>query len=130
MIIYNLTKYINDGLSLSVVPNGWRTQDNGENGSIIMQSGGSVAHFHKRKELRFQVITRASDRTEALRINNSIFEYLENKFCITLPEETVKSIVYPEVYTAQISPISTSQYIGTDDNGRHEFSVNFIVITN
>lgn len=130
MIIYNLTKYINEGLTLSVIPNGWKGKDLGEDGSIILDSGGSVAHFHKRKERRFQIITRNSDRTEALRINNSMFEYLENKFNIDLPEENVNSVVYPAVRAYQISPISTSQYLGTDDNGRHEFSVNIIVITN
>lgn len=127
MLIYNLAQYIIAGTSIDIIINGWF---DGDSGVMISDSGGNSAHSHDRKELRYQIISRNEDKTTSYLQANTISNYLDNRFGVVLPAANFDGTVYSAVQTSQISVMTTPQYLGTDDNGKHEFSTNIIVITN
>ncbi len=126
-MIYNLWEYLKTTFpSYSFIVDGWEGTDPTES-VLIKQTGGDVAHWFDRIDPTVQVLVRSNSKVTAKQTADAIFDELRNRFGLILPAVTVGSITYPELTTAQISPIQNPGYIGTDENKNHMYSVNFII---
>lgn len=75
-----------------------------------------------------QVMVRDIDSVKARKLANSIFDFMNDKYSITLTPITVDGDVYPAVEVLQISANADPQSIGYDENGLAEFSINFRIL--
>lgn len=129
-IKYNLIEYLKtEHPTIEFVMDGWET--NSPNTAIaVIGSGGTPDHYVDREDFTFQLISRSNDKTIADTNANNVYRTLRNRFNLLLPEVTIDATIYLEVDTRRIVPIQTPGYIGCDDEGRHEYSANFIITPN
>ena len=126
-MIYNLHKYVKTKLpSVSIGVAGY-TNESPDECVMLFQSGGIVSHYLGREDYTVQFISRYRDMGKALSELMKVYTAIKNIFRITLPAVTINGTVYPLLIAWQISPMQSPGYIGTDENGRHMYSVNFIV---
>lgn len=127
-MIYNLYRYLLNLFSTyNLVVDGWEI--GGENESIaIIQTGGDPQHWYKRQDYTVQFIGRGLEKVPTKQKLDSIYQELRNRFGLILPEITVESVTYPELLTAQVSPLQVPGYIGVDDNKRHMYSFNVLIV--
>lgn len=93
---------------------------------VLSVSGGDVEHNHERTEYAVQLLCRSLDMMTAYHRINAVYEVLKNRFSFLLPKVAIGNFVFPAIQVAQASPVQAPGYIGTDDRGRHMYSVNFI----
>ena len=131
-MIYNLSKYISNNSSIIPVTNGRDPNITGDQVFLIETGGGDSSRGLK-VDTTVQIIGRSDDRVYARSLTLDVFDLLNNRFDITLPAVTVNSkggsVVHPAVKVAQMIPLQRPGYIGTDNNGLHEYSVNFQITT-
>ena len=78
-----------------------------------------------------QVLVRDLSVTAVKRFAQQIYDTIQStagiggRFGQVLPSVTVDGVTYPQIQTAQISSLALPESIGTDQNGRNEFSMNF-----
>lgn len=75
-----------------------------------------------------QILTRDISPVKARKLAWDIFNYLNDKFSITLNSVTVDGDVYPDVFILQFSANGEPQSIGYDEGGRAEFTTNYRII--
>ena len=127
-MIFNLSKYVSDGTGIVPWTNGIDpTLDN--QGLQLIQTGGQDKSRGLKVDRTVQFISAEVSRVKAYQTITTVYEFLKNRFIVALPEVTVDSIVYPAVRVAQFIPIQEPGYIGTDENGLHQWSVNIQVTT-
>lgn len=128
MILYNLYEYLRVKFSdKDFVTDGWE-EDAKDDSILLTDSGGTPEHWMPTEELMVQIISRSLEKPVAKIALNDIYLELKNKFRLVLPEITVSGKVFPEVTTAQISPIQTPSYIGVDDNKHHLYTFNIKIV--
>lgn len=124
-MIYNLFQYLKNTFPADIfIVDGWEDSDETES-TLVKQTGGDVATWFVRQDFTVQVITRSNSKVSAKQRADKYFDELRNRFTLVLPETIVEAITYPELETAQISPLQNPGYIGTDQNRNHMYSVNF-----
>lgn len=124
---YNLTNWLRTNTGLDIKVNGRPVNETGD--SIILNAkGGPVAARELRNDYAVQVQVKNSDPVDAKQNIDIVYNEMLNRYCMTLPEVTVKGKVYAEVTVAQMSPMQSPAYIGTDENGLHLWTVNFRII--
>ena len=128
-IIYNLTKYISNQLpAINLVVNG--LQKNSDDTVVeIDDGGGEGQHNFDRNDFMIYMLSRSIDKTIAKKNLMDIYNLLNDKFGLLLPEETVATIVYPAVKTWRIVSTNLPISLGSDENGKNLFSTNFIITT-
>ena len=127
-MIYNLWKYLEAELpALNYIIDGWEESDDLSNAILLTATGGDPAHWFDRTDDTVQVISINVSKVSAKQNADLVYNKLKNRFGLTLPAATVNSVVYPALTTAQISPIQSPGYIGTDQNKNHMYSINFKV---
>lgn len=97
--------------------------------TLIKQYGGEGAEFYDRKDYSIQILTRNKSDHEANTISNTIYEKLKYQFQITLPEVTIKSVVYPAIIVAKITSRQLPGGIGSDKEMRYMYSFNITIVT-
>jgi len=127
-MIYNLAKYIDDNTTIDLITNGYNPATEGDGVNIIL-SGGSDDSRGLKIDDNVQFLSRSTDQVTAYELIREVFDLLKNRFKILLPEVTVKNKVYPAVEVSQMLPRQTPGYIGTNNNGLHQWSVNFQITT-
>jgi hypothetical protein len=128
-MIYNLVNYLLTQLpTIEFVANGFNKQSPDE-AMLVQQTGGDHNHRDIRKDYTIQFLCRSRDSVDGKGIAEQVYAEMQNKFRVLLPEVIIATVTYPEVQTAQISPIQLPAYIGTDEEGRHMWSFNMVVTT-
>jgi hypothetical protein len=74
------------------------------------------------------ILCRDIDPAKARKLSYDIFEYLNDKFSVTLSGVTVDGVLYPNIFILQISGNAPPSLLGEDDNGRSEFTTNYRII--
>lgn len=129
-MIYNLVEYLTVQLAALVfVANGWSADSPAES-VVVIQSPGDPKHFYPRTDWTVQIMSRSLDAVTAKENIDSVYALLKNKWNVLLPEVTVRSTVYSEVQTYQISPLQTPAYVGADDKNLEAWSFNLTIVTN
>ena len=124
-MIYNLYEYLKTAFpALTFIVDGWI--DNSPVDSMLLTAtGGDPQHWFDRTDFTVQLISLYSNKVSTKQNIDLVYTELKNRFGLPLPEATVNSVVYPALIAAQISPIQSPGYIGTDQNKNHMYSVNF-----
>jgi hypothetical protein len=123
-LIFNLRKYIADNTGVTTYANPRDIIDEQVPDKIIQlieEQGSSTAWF-KFNTYQLQVITRDIDSPKARVLAYIVYNLLDNKFGLELPEVIVDGIVYASMKFAQISANTEPGFLGYDDNGRAEWS--------
>ena len=127
-MIRELTQYIENGTSFVIDTDlfaGFRPADAPDRCVAVLEpTGGAVnSYFPDAGEKAIQVLSRAPSYWDARADIYTVFDLLKSKAQITLPT-IVSSVTYKaEFIEAQHFPQSLQQ----DEEGRWEFSVNFII---
>jgi len=95
----------------------------------VEETGGPNDFYIDRRDYSVFVVAQANSKVKARDYAYSVYNLLHKKFRLILPEETVDSTLYPAVKTYRILATETPQSLGSDENGRNLFSVNFIITT-
>lgn len=127
-MINNLSKYISSNSSIVPVTNGYDLNKSEGTVSLILTGGTQVGRVGTMIET-VQVLTTSKSKPRAHTLAKSVFSLLANRFKLTLPEVTVKGVNYPAVVADAILAIQTPGYIGVDNDGYHQWSVNFSIVT-
>lgn len=91
---------------------------------LVAFNGGGSSFFDlpDRRDQMVQVLARSKDYTQAYDDSVAVWNAIQGLSGISLPE-----IVTGEEWEAMtIEAVNPPQYIGPDDQGRHEFSTNYI----
>ena len=126
-MIYNLAAFIEAEIPDIVLVYDDFTKASPEECTLIRDTGGTPSHDIDREDRMVQFLSRFFEKRLGKEALESVYDLLRRQFHITLPEVTLDSVTYPEVEAWRILPMQTPTYIGTDDNGKHMHSVNFIV---
>ncbi len=134
-MFYNFVKYLkNQFSSESIYTNIYfkqSTQSELPNRlMLVRETGGAETVWFNFARKTIQVITRDIDVTKARKLAWDVYELFMDKgqFGLILPANTVDSVTYPSVQTAQINALQIPTSLGEDDEGRSEFSTNYQVI--
>lgn len=106
-----------------------KTKTSPQTGVLIKDTGGDPMHWFDRTDWTIQFLSFAKNVVEGRALLYSVYEEMKNRFGLVIPSITVNGITYDEIKTAQISPIQTPGYLGTDDDGLHIWSFNIQVTT-
>ena len=89
----------------------------------ILEMGGSAVYFDlpDRSDKMIQALSRAADYWDSRADSFEIYDILHGSTGWTLPV-----VGTDEYYAMVIEAVSDPQYLGTDQNGRHQFSTNYI----
>lgn len=102
----------------------WRPLDAPDQCTLIAESGGGGTIFDlpDRADKMIQVLSRATTYFDARDDAQEIYDVLHGAAGWELPE-----VVAGKKYQAMvIEAVEVPQYLGIDEKGRHEFSVNYI----
>lgn len=103
---------------------GYRPQDAPDHCATIAFNGGAAVMFDipSRVDQMVQILTRAADYTDAYNDARLAFETLHGTAGWTLPVITSGNTY--ELY--DVEAVEAPQYLGEDEKGLHEWSVNFL----
>ena len=104
---------------------GHRAQDAPERCTLIGEAGGGETNFYcpDMANLNIQAVCRAKTYFQARDDAWAIFNALHGTSGWNMPNVTGSG---PDYLAMVVEAITTPQYIGQDENGRFEFSTNFI----
>lgn len=91
---------------------------------LVAFNGGGGVYFElpDRQDLMVQILARAKDYNQAYEDATAAFDALHGLAAIALPV-----LVSGQAWEAQtIEAVNPPQYIGPDDDGRHEVSTNYV----
>lgn len=128
-MIENLIKYLQTEIpAQTFILNNVNTSTP-DNCIMVRQTGGTLTHWYDRQDFTVQFLGRNKDGHLGFIEINEVYNLLKNRIGLSLPEVTVGAITFPEVKTAQISPIQPPGGIGADHEGRYMYSFNITVTT-
>ena len=129
-MIYNLVQYLITNLpSFSFVANGLNS-GSPNTVTIVSDTGGMVDHNTGRKDFTVQILSRSKDNFTVQKQSQTIFDLINNKFGLILPEVTVSGTVFPEIKTYRIVSLQAPGYIGTSEDNYEMYSFNVIITLN
>lgn len=131
-MIYNLYQYLVDEFPDETIYVNARMPQQGtsvipDRNILIQESGGNVQPVTEFTEKSFQLLARDATIPGARELAWLFFEELSSRFGLILPLVSVGGIVYNEIQSAAIMPIQEPYFIGNDEEGRAEFTTNYIV---
>jgi len=97
---------------------------------LIRETGGNTQPYTLYTNKTIQVICRDLAVPNARALAWEVYQLFSDNgtFGLLLPAVTVNSIIYPASQTGQISPIQEPFNLGTDAEGRTEFTTNYNII--
>lgn len=95
---------------------------------IVIESGGTDEPATRLFRQRIQFNIRATDGPKARAFAYQIYDFLNSRWGVVLPQVTVDGTLFAQVETAEISSIQIPQSMGEDEDGRTVFVFNSIVI--
>lgn len=127
MMLYNLGAFIETELPAAVLVYDDFNPGCPETCVLIRETGGTPSHDLDREDRMVQCLSRDYDKNAGRAALENIYGLLRRQFHITLPEVELDGVTHPAVVAWRILPMQTPTYIGTDENGKHLHSVNFVV---
>jgi hypothetical protein len=135
-MIYNLFSFLElnlpgERIFINVMDNVFPTGDIPDRAILITETGESEGIVIDRNS--FQIKVRDIDQVRARELAYSVYNTLQStkkiggRFGQFFPSVTVNGKYYKEVQTAQIKALAKPQSLGYDENGRAEFSMNFLI---
>lgn len=91
----------------------------------IRETSGMPEPRTLKNQALIQIKTRDIDAPKARALAYSIFDEYNDRYGITLPQNTVGGTVYPAIQIHQISANTTPQSLGSDDQNRVTFVTNY-----
>lgn len=128
MIVYNLKQFLNSELPSEKVYVGPLRGEIPDRTIQLIPSGGVPQAWYQYVTESIQIMVRDIDGPSTFKLAKDVYNILNNRFGLILPANTVGTVVYPEIQTAQISANQLPGYIGDDDNGRAMYSTNYRII--
>jgi hypothetical protein len=132
-MIYNIQQYLESNLTNEIIFANTRkkispNEDIPDRNVLIMESPGTSEAWTGWTAKGMQVITRDIDMPKARKLAWDVFDFLNDKFSITLNAITIDGNIYPAIEILQISANSEPDSIGDDEQGLSEFSTNYRII--
>ena len=128
-MIYNLLEHLKTELTSIIFALGGWGVNAPEECTTLIENGGISNHYNIREDYSIQIMSRAMDINIARANIYLVFEEVNNRFGLVLPEVTVGDTVFPEIKTYQISPIQIPGYLGADRSNLEMWSFNIMVTT-
>ena len=130
-MIFNLVKYLKNNLTTETIFANARLKIDSavqipDRVVLVNESGGGDTPHFRYETPTYQVLCRDIDPVKCRELAYSVYNLLHSKFALILPSVTVNSTVYPSKTVAQSKALNKPQSIGYDDNGRAEYSTNFV----
>ena len=94
---------------------------------LVTDTGGTEKPWILRSDVTVQIITRDADSPKAGKMAMDIFYFLTSRFGLILPQITIDGDLYPQIHTAKITAIQRPYFLGVDEEGRSEYTTNYIV---
>ena len=126
-MIYNFVQYIVNNFSLITFTADGFMPNSADDAISIIDNGGTVDHYTGRSDINVQFLSRSKNKVTARQNIQSIFDFIKNRFGVTLPEATVNGETYPSVKAYAIVPIQAPGYIGADETNYEMYSFNVTV---
>lgn len=96
---------------------------------ILRDSGGIEQPWTRYSEPTIQILTRDNNPPASRKLAYDIYDHIqEHQFGLILPAITIGADTYPAIQIAQISAIQQPYKLGTDENGRTEYTTNYKII--
>lgn len=95
---------------------------------LVRETGGTEEPSANLKRQTVQILARDISSPKARVLAYSVYNLLQSKWGLLLPQITVDGVIYPEIETAQLSSVQMPSSMGEDENGNTVFSFNFIII--
>jgi hypothetical protein len=132
-LIYNLGQFLRDSLPTETIYINQRkaTDLQGfipDRNIFIRETGGVEAPDTNLRRQSAQILTMDIDGPKARALAYLVYNLLQSKWGLVLPQITVDSIVFTEIETAQISSVQIPSSMGSDEEGRSVYVFNIIVI--
>lgn len=132
-MVYNLTKHLRDKLPAETIYTGQRVKTAGQSVIparclLVKESGGTEGPWTQYQVLTVQIIARDVDGPKARALAYLVYDELQGRFGLLLPQATVDGVVHGQVKTAQISAIQVPYDLGPDEEGRTEYVTNYQII--
>lgn len=128
-MIYNFVAYMESVFpALDFTADGFKQTS--EDNVVVCKSSGTPKPWFDRQDLRVQILSRGKSQYIAKKNADLIYDNVNKKFGLLLPETTIESDTYPEVQTDQLTALQIPTYIGDDSNGLAMYSFNYSVVTN
>lgn len=127
-MIYNLAQYIRNNSSFTIYVNGWQKESNSD-AIMIKDNGGETQNRGLHTNHTIQIKSRSRNSAQAKQDIDTVHALINNQYTLVMPSVTVNSVIYPAITLWRINSIQDPGYIGVNDNGVHEYSVNYIITT-
>jgi hypothetical protein len=132
-MIYNLVSYLKgefttETIFANVINKIYPVAQVPDRCCTLYEDGGSDSPYFRYKQTTIQVISRDKDAVKARELAFKIYNKINSRFGLVLPAVTVGGANFPQVQIAEISANVVPQVLGFDENGRCEYSTNYIVI--
>lgn len=95
---------------------------------LVNETGGIERPWNRYRQATVQIITRDVDAVLSREMAYDVFNFITSRFGLILPTVTVNGNNFPEVKTAQISAIQLPFNLGHDEEGRIEYTTNYLII--
>ena len=124
---WNVIQYLTDNtaLDMPVCVDGLDPENSRDQISFTLSGGTKQNDAYAIASPELQVLVRSKSSTKAKKQVFKIFNLLDNKFGLELPEYSDGTYQYEAVTVPQISSVQIPSYIGADNNFAHMWVVNF-----
>lgn len=126
-IEYNIIAYLqaNEGLILDPKVSGFDSDDVRESVMFVLDGGEKQNDSYSIVRMNLQVMARSKSSEKAKKQVFKVFNLIDNKFGLELPEYSDGTYQYEAVTVPQISAMQIPSYLGADNNFVHMWVVNF-----
>jgi len=131
-MIFNLIQYLRNQFPAETfylnasIPTGAQTEQP-DRKVLIQETGGQIQLFAKLNKPTIQVVCFDVSQLSARKLIYSIYDYINDRQGVILPEATADGTTYPEVETACIKAIQKPSGLGVDESGLAVWTVNFMI---
>ena len=130
-MIYNWTEYLRTKFPAEIFFSNQRHQIGGasipDKCVLSKEYGGIKEPWIGTLQKAIQVTVRDFEIPSARELAYSIYNEMHDKYGLVLSASTVDGVVYPQLHTAEIKANQEPFCIGTDSEGRIEFTINFTI---
>lgn len=131
-MIYNFTQLLKDQFPSETIYTNGRLSIGGaeipDRNLLVNESGGVERPWIRTKTATVQIIARDRDTVACRDLAYDVFNFLTSRFGLLLPSVIVGGLTYPEFKSAQITAIQLPYNLGSDEEGRIEYSTNYEII--
>ena len=126
-LAFNFYQYLIDNalVDYAIVVDGWLKKSPNDCINLIESGGRALGDLGNVENPNIQVLVRGKNKPAVREQAYNVYGALKANYGIVLPEFIKGGLVFPSVEVAQITAIQRPGYIGTDAEGRLEYSTNY-----